>query len=118
MSNTRRDSWINFAAYADRARRRAGACALSVCEVVELAELLGLTVLHRGRPTTSAEVRALSNRLPLRPMGPLEVRPPCSQCEGSGRVDQDSCARCSGTGIGSRYQRVGREFFQCSGLAS
>ena len=106
MSKRLRDSWSEFAAEADRAANLRGDARPSVCEVIELAERRGFTVLHWGRPTTSAEVRALSNRLPLRPMGPLEVRPPCSQCDGSGRVAQDSCARCSATGIGSRYQRI------------
>ena len=106
MSKRLRDSWSEFAAEADRAADLRGDAHLSVCEVIELAERRGLNVLHRGLPTTAAEVRAMSNQLPVRPMGPLEVRPPCSQCDGSGRVAQDSCARCSATGIGSRYQRI------------
>ena len=66
-----RDSWSEFAAEADRAADLRGDARPSTREVIELAERRGFTVLHRGRPTTSAEVRALSNRLPVRPMGPL-----------------------------------------------
>lgn len=73
MSKRLKDSWGEFAAEADKACGLRGVPLLSVSELVALAERRGLTVLRRGRPTTSAEIRALSNRLPMRPIGPLEI---------------------------------------------
>ena len=77
----------------------------SVVEIIIAAESRGLVAVVKGVRITSGDVYANANRFPLRPIGSITIRPGCLQCDSTGRIAHDPCARCSGTGIGSSRAR-------------